>query len=567
MIKFYHKLLMILTTITVVSFLLLGFIVHNAIYTISVNHQENELTKQSQQILSLYNSQDESRIQLLANIYKANMMIIDGNDQTKFNSGNNYGIESQNEEILQQLQTDRSAYILNSKDGEYLYGFKSNNITILISGTYTIVYNLQLEFWKYLILICLFFIALIYFSVRYINRTYIQPINEVSYAASLLTEGNYKVRVPESSVKETKDLYVTINVLARRLDYLNKEQKIQRNRLVTTLENIPSAVLMIDKQGIIVLANQTYYEIFNQTENIEQHNYELLLPESIKSLVVKSFKSEQSKHEQIEIYVNSIHQKFFDASCVPILSRHRKQLEGMVIVLHDITKLKKLENLRRDFVANVSHELKTPITSMKGFTETLIDGAKDDPESLDMFLNIILKESNRIQSLVEDLLDLSKIEQTQKIIKEPMNLSEVAQSALSVMQPIAEEKSIQLIDAIEPDTTILAEENKISQVMVNLLSNAIHYSPEHRSVKLSVYTDQHAKVIEVADEGIGMKEEDKYRIFERFYRVDKARSRASGGTGLGLSITKHIVESYGGSIEVESELNVGSTFKVIFPEN
>ncbi|REH97234.1 two-component system histidine kinase PnpS [Staphylococcus felis] len=565
MLKFYHKLLIILTTITVVSFLLLGFIVHNAIYTISVEDQKNELTKQSQQILSLHYENNDARIQLLSDIYKANMLIIEGNRKYKFNSSDNYSIEKREREITNQLSTETSAYLLNGKKGEYLFGYKNNDVTILISGKYTMVYNLQLEFWKYLILVGMFIIALIYFSVRYINRTYIQPINEVSYAASLLTEGNYKVRVPESSVKETKDLYVTINVLARRLEALNRAQKIQRNRLVTTLENIPSAVLMINKNGKIVVANQTYYEIFNQSDNVENKNYQQFLNDTLKKLVVEGFRTEQAVHGQVELYVNNIHQKFFDTSCVPILSRTRKKLEGMVVVLHDITKLKKLENLRRDFVANVSHELKTPITSMKGFTETLIDGAKNDPESLDMFLGIILKESNRIQSLVEDLLDLSKIEQTSTLEKHQINLSQVAESSLSVIKPIADDKFITLKNAIQKNVLAMADENKISQVIVNLLSNAINYSSPHKTVTLRVYNVTNSQIIEVIDEGIGMREEDKYRIFERFYRVDKARSRDSGGTGLGLSITKHIVEGYGGHIEVESELNVGSTFRVILP--
>ncbi|REH77767.1 PAS domain-containing sensor histidine kinase [Staphylococcus felis] len=565
MLKFYHKLLIILTTITVVSFLLLGFIVHNAIYTISVEDQKNELTKQSQQILSLHYENNDARIQLLSDIYKANMLIIEGNRKYKFNSSDNYSIEKREREITNQLSTETSAYILNGKKGEYLFGYKNNDVTILISGKYTMVYNLQLEFWKYLILVGMFIIALIYFSVRYINRTYIQPINEVSYAASLLTEGNYKVRVPESSVKETKDLYVTINVLARRLEALNRAQKIQRNRLVTTLENIPSAVLMINKNGKIVVANQTYYEIFNQSDNVENKNYQQFLNDTLKKLVVEGFRTEQAVHGQVELYVNNIHQKFFDTSCVPILSRTRKKLEGMVVVLHDITKLKKLENLRRDFVANVSHELKTPITSMKGFTETLIDGAKNDSESLDMFLGIILKESNRIQSLVEDLLDLSKIEQTSTLEKHQINLSQVAESSLSVIKPIADDKFITLKNAVQKNVLAMADENKISQVIVNLLSNAINYSSPHKTVTLRVYNVTNSQIIEVIDEGIGMREEDKYRIFERFYRVDKARSRDSGGTGLGLSITKHIVEGYGGHIEVESELNVGSTFRVILP--
>lgn len=566
MIKFYHKLLIILTTITVVSFLILGFIVHNSIYTISVEHQKKELQKHAQQIISLHHNHNDRRIQSLAETYESNILILDKGKTYRVNTKQYFNIEKRKAELLRQLKSENPVYILDGKAGEYLFGIEKGNVTLLMSGEYDTVYALQMQFWKYLILMGIVFIALIFFTVRYINRTYIQPINEVSYAASLLTQGNYRVRVPESSVKETRELYVTINVLARRLERLNSEQKIQRNRLVTTLENIPSAVLMIDKHGNIVVANKTFYDIFNENTNVEQQNYEKLLHPTLKKLVVEGFRTEKPVYDQVELHLNQIHQKFFDTSCVPILTRTKKRLQGMVIVLHDITQLKKLENLRRDFVANVSHELKTPITSIKGFTETLLDGAKNDEASLDMFLNIMLKESNRIQSLVDDLLDLSKIEQNTELDKHSIRLSKVAHHALEMIQPLAQDKNIELIDEINDNVTAMADESKMSQVIVNLLSNAVNYSPSDKTITIRVYNKERCKVIEVIDQGIGIAKEETYRIFERFYRVDKARSRDSGGTGLGLSITKHIVEGYQGTIEVESELGKGSIFRVQLPE-
>ncbi|MEJ7540530.1 two-component system histidine kinase PnpS [Staphylococcus intermedius] len=566
MIKFYHKLLIILTTITVVSFLLLGFIVHNSIYTKTVEYEKKSLLKDAEQILAFYKEGNKRHIQELANHYQSNIKIIENNQTTTYKGDRNLSIAGRQDSLLRKLQLSDPVYQLDGKHGYYWFGHQQGDTTILMTGHFDMVYELQLQFWKYLILVGMIILALIFFTVRYINRTYIQPINEVSYAASLLTEGNFRVRLPESSVKELRELYVTINVLARRLEQLKSEQKIQRNRLVTTLENIPSAILMIDKNGKIVIANKTFYEIFNVSTNVENQNYEHYLHPTIKQLVVEGFRTEKAMYKQVEISINHIHQKFFDTSCVPILSRTKKSLQGMVIVLHDITQLKKLENLRSEFVANVSHELKTPITSMKGFTETLIDGAKNDEASLDMFLNIILKESNRIQTLVEDLLDLSKIEQNTTLEKHMIDLSDVAKSSFSVIQPLANEKSIQLIDQIEPNVIAMADENKISQVIVNLMSNAVNYSPENRTVTLAVYRENQHPIIEVIDQGIGISEEEKYRIFERFYRVDKARSRDSGGTGLGLSITKHIIEAYQGNIEVESELGKGSKFKVVLPE-
>ncbi|HDW7838624.1 TPA: sensor histidine kinase, partial [Staphylococcus aureus] len=215
---------------------------------------------------------------------------------------------------------------------------------------------------------------------------------------------------------------------------------------------------------------------------------------------------------------------------------------------------------------NVSHELKTPITSIKGFAETLIDGAKNDAESLDMFLNIILKESNRIESLVTDLLDLSHIEQHTELDTDYMNLSDLTRRIIDNMMTQANQKNISIHTDIEKDVIVKAQESKIAQVITNLLTNAINYSYEDGDINVRVYRDDFRVIFEVQDFGIGIKLEDQQRIFERFYRVDKARSRDSGGTGLGLSITKHIVEAHQGNIEVNSQVGKGSTFKVILKD-
>ncbi|MDN6671746.1 MAG: ATP-binding protein, partial [Staphylococcus equorum] len=269
---------------------------------------------------------------------------------------------------------------------------------------------------------------------------------------------------------------------------------------------------------------------------------------------------------QVELTIDQVHQKYFDTACVPILSKTKKNLYGMVIVMHDITNLKKLENLRREFVANVSHELKTPITSIKGFAETLLDGAKNDEQALDDFLQIISKESNRIETLVFDLLDLSHVEQQSEIETEYISLSDIAELTIKNMQTIAESKDITILNEVTPDIVIDANKDKVSQVVINLLSNAISYSKESDEVIVRVYKEGNKRILEVEDFGMGISEEDQKHIFERFYRVDKARSRDSGGTGLGLSITKHIMEAHNGRINVISSPNEGSTFRITFFE-
>ncbi|MFW3619817.1 two-component system histidine kinase PnpS [Staphylococcus caprae] len=562
MLKFHHRLLLLISTITIISFIGLGAIIHNTIYQTLTSNQTSELRNEAHNYVNLLNHNKGQEIDNLAD-NQQNVVVIKNADDNHviFSSGDKSKID-------QRIDNEANPSDLISKKTKIgmRYTFKESigNKTVYISGINDEIINLQREMWKYLSIIGVIVLFTVYLASRSINRTYIRPINEVTYATSLLADGYYHVLVPESNVKETRALFVTTNELARRLQKLNNRQKIQSNRLKTTLENIPSSVLMIDKHGEIVVANHAYYEVFSPEQIVENKSYIGFLDDSIEKLIIESFRTEKVIYDQIEVDINNVHTKYFDVSCVPILSKSKKKLQGMVVVLHDITNLQKLENLRREFVANVSHELKTPITSIKGFAETLIEGAKNDEQSLEMFLNIILKESNRIESLVMDLLDLSHIEQQNEIETSYMNLSELAYNTIDNLQTQATNKNIEIKSEIEKDVIIEAHENKVAQVITNLLSNAINYSLEDSKVIVRVYREGKKVNLEIQDFGIGISAKDQKHIFERFYRVDKARSRDSGGTGLGLSITKHIVEAHNGRISVSSKPGEGSTFKVTF---
>ncbi|OHO70446.1 histidine kinase [Staphylococcus sp. HMSC036D05] len=562
MLKFHHRLLLLISTITIISFIGLGAIIHNTIYQTLTSNQTSELRNEAHNYVNLLNHNKGQEIDNLAD-NQQNVVVIKNADDNHviFSSGDKSKIDQRidNEANPSDLITKKTKIGM-----RYTFKESIGNKTVYISGINDEIINLQREMWKYLSIIGVIVLFTVYLASRSINRTYIRPINEVTYATSLLADGYYHVRVPESNVKETRALFVTTNELARRLQKLNNRQKIQSNRLKTTLENIPSSVLMIDKHGEIVVANHAYYEVFSPEQIVENKSYIGFLDDSIEKLIIESFRTEKVIYDQIEVDINNVHTKYFDVSCVPILSKSKKKLQGMVVVLHDITNLQKLENLRREFVANVSHELKTPITSIKGFAETLIEGAKNDEQSLEMFLNIILKESNRIESLVMDLLDLSHIEQQNEIETSYMNLSELAYNTIDNLQTQATNKNIEIRSEIEKDVIIEAHENKVAQVITNLLSNAINYSLEDSKVIVRVYREGKKVNLEIQDFGIGISAKDQKHIFERFYRVDKARSRDSGGTGLGLSITKHIVEAHNGRISVSSKPREGSTFKVTF---
>jgi len=562
MLKFHQRLLFLLCTIVIVSFIALGAIITHVIYNTVISNQEGDLEHQAQHLVSLYNQDKTNEIKDIAKSEKFTLFITKDNDKIfSTNEGTHINKDINNE-------ANPSKLIYDKVGDNHRYTFKTSlkDKDIIISSIDNEIFELQVGIWKYVGLIGLFVLIIIFFVVRSINRTYIRPINEVTYATNLLAEGYYHVRVPESNVKETRELFVTTNELARRLQRLNHKQKLQSNRLKTTIENIPSSILMIDKYGDIVVANRSYYDVFNPEDAVEHKNYIDFIDPEIQPLIAAAFKVEKSTYDQIKLTIDQVHQKYFDTACIPILSKNKKNLYGMVVVLHDITNLKKLENLRREFVANVSHELKTPITSIKGFAETLLDGAKDDAQTLNDFLEIISKESNRIETLVYDLLDLSHVEQQTQLETEPTSLSEIAETTIKNMQNIAENKNITIVNEINRDIIIEANKDKVSQVALNLLSNAISYSKVSEEVIVRVFKEGNKRILEVQDFGIGISEQDQKHIFERFYRVDKARSRDSGGTVLGLSITKHIMEAHHGRINVFSELEKGSTFRVTFFE-
>jgi two-component system phosphate regulon sensor histidine kinase PhoR len=241
---------------------------------------------------------------------------------------------------------------------------------------------------------------------------------------------------------------------------------------------------------------------------------------------------------------------------------------GILIVLNDITRLKKLETIRRDFVANVSHELRTPLTSIKGFVETLREGAKDNPDELDRFLEIISNQVNRLNSIISDLLSLSKIEehvQQKRIVLETTVLTPVIKEALEVCERAAREKNIVL--DLDQRENITANINilLLEQALINLVQNAVKYSPENTKVTITARKERQTVFISVTDQGFGINKEHFPRLFERFYRIDKARSRKQGGTGLGLAIVKHIMEAHLGTVRVASEPGKGSTFTLAFP--
>jgi two-component system, OmpR family, phosphate regulon sensor histidine kinase PhoR len=274
--------------------------------------------------------------------------------------------------------------------------------------------------------------------------------------------------------------------------------------------------------------------------------------------------TEQSRETQLNLQVNGVSSSV-NVYGAPVIGNYGNWL-GIVVVIHDITELVRLEKIRKDFVANVSHELRTPVTSIKGFAETLLDGAMNDQTVMKEFLEIIQKESNRLKLLIDELLVLSDVEREGFTLQySEVGLRKMIYEAIQVVSGRIEEKDMLVSFDMPNEIVIDGDEGRLIQVMVNLLSNAIIYSMKDTTITIEVKEVEEDVLIVVKDEGIGIKEAELERLFERFYRVDRARSRDSGGTGLGLAIVKHLIEVHGGTIQVDSEPNVGTSFSIRIP--
>ncbi|MFD1362232.1 two-component system histidine kinase PnpS [Lentibacillus salinarum] len=422
---------------------------------------------------------------------------------------------------------------------------------------------------EYIILISILVVeyVILLIILLHVYDKYMKPIRKTSQTVDELVKGNYRARVHHSAGGSIGELNNKLNVLARNLSEFQIQEKVQEEQLSTLIDNTQSGLVLVDEKGYIHLVNRKFLTMFGGNAHDYQGflYYDVLANETIHETVQDTFLYEKNMTYSFTQIIG-VEKKYIEIVGAPIFNE-RNILKGAVLLMYDITHLKKLELMRKDFVANVSHELKTPITSITGFAETLKNGAKNDPASLDRFLTIIYDESTRMQGLIEDLLTLSKLEKDEfEITRTVVDMTQLVQEILPVVDQRAEQKGITLTTHVDDSITIQADAERIKQVMINLLTNAISYTLKDGDVNLSITDEGDTVHIQVSDNGIGIPEKAVPRIFERFYRVDKARSRNTGGTGLGLAIVKHIIEVHDGCINVESEPEKGSVFHVYLPK-
>lgn len=402
---------------------------------------------------------------------------------------------------------------------------------ILVKSTIDPLRDVHQKTWGLLIIGFVIACLVVVFLGMKITGQYIILIESVTKVAIELAKGNYKARAYESHSDETGMLSKAINILARNLQEMTLEQEMQQDRLHTLIENMGSGMILIDSRGYINLVNRSYKETFHVTdeEYLDRLYYESFHHTEIIELVEEIFMTEVKVRKQMLLPLG-IERKHFEVYGAPIIGTNH-EWKGIVLVFHDITELKKLEQMRKDFLANVSHELKTPITSIKGFSETLLDGAMDNKKFCEHFLHIILKESERMQGLIEDLLDLSKIEQQGfKLNMGTVDMKGLLEDIHMVLDNKAGEKEISLQVNVLKRASVIGDPSRLKQIFINLINNAIVYTPAGGVVSVELAEDKYNAYIKVSDTGIGISKEEIPRIFERFYRVDKARSRNTGGT-------------------------------------
>lgn len=396
----------------------------------------------------------------------------------------------------------------------------------------------------------------------FLSRTLTRPLNELAGLATQISQGDFSRRLLPSSRDELGLLTNAINEMAASLKRQFTQLEEEKNQLKTILDGMIEGVLVTNLRGELVLVNPALREMLPLGGPVEGKTIlECLRNKPLHESIEKVLRMGHSDEQEIIVHLGSEERNVIVHSA-PL----SPGVSGCVSVFYDVTSIRKLENVRKEFVANVSHELKTPLTSILGYAETLRQGAMQDKEQAPRFLEKIEGNALQLKSLVEDILKLSEIESGRFALQLfPVSLGTIIQEVWTHFDPLAQAKKIKLIVEIPPATTILADANALRQIVNNLVDNAIKYSSEGSVVTVASKAYENFCRVQISDNGMGISGRDLPHVFERFYRANKARSRQLGGTGLGLAIVKHLVQAHGGEVGVESELGHGARFFFTVP--
>ncbi|MGA2064656.1 MAG: ATP-binding protein [Thermoguttaceae bacterium] len=394
------------------------------------------------------------------------------------------------------------------------------------------------------------------------------PLDDLRQGAERFARGELQHRLSGSETEEIDRLAAAMNRMAEQLDERMRTILRRQNEQEAMLSSMEEGVLAVDNEGTVLSANDACARLLEARGAALRGRplYEVLRKPPLVRFVETALASPSPVDEDLRSY--GPEERWLSAHGTPLCDARGRKI-GALVVFHDITRLRHLENVRRDFVANVSHELRTPITSIKGFVETLLDEGLGDPTAALRFLGIVLRQVNRLDAIIQDLLLLSRIErgaEDQVIERGSESLGEVLHSAAEMCQRKADDKAVRLVVECPDDLLGRINGPLVEQAVTNLVDNAVKYSDSGSAVRIEGDRQDGSLIIRVRDTGCGIAAQHQPRLFERFYRVDKARSRELGGTGLGLAIVKHIVAAHQGSVEVRSAVGQGSTFTVRLPD-
>ena len=392
-----------------------------------------------------------------------------------------------------------------------------------------------------------------------------RPVVRLIEEARELTTAQLGQTIGHGFDDEISELGRLLNELSSALADRMAQLEQNHHELLTVLEGMDEGVIAVDKNERIRFANEAVCEMFALDLERDQGRpiWEVIRNQMVEAIINQAKKTNAHFRGEIELLGPPTRYLALNASAIPT---EEDDDFGVIIVMHDITEVRRLENLRRDFVANVSHELKTPLASIQAYAETLIDGAIEDQNNNRTFLGRIVEQSERLNMLIQDLLSIARVESnTQANEYTVINIAEVLDSCIKYHQPRAGKKEIALEVLTPSEVMVFGETEGFRQILDNLIDNAIKYTPERGRVKIDIKTQDQQVFLRVHDSGIGISKDHQQRIFERFYRVDKARSRELGGTGLGLSIVKHLVNAFGGTVDVTSNPDEGTAFLVTLP--
>lgn len=392
----------------------------------------------------------------------------------------------------------------------------------------------------------------------------VRPLRRVISVVGRMAEGDLSQRAHVETGDEVGELARNVNAMAEQLSKMLEDLAVSESTMRTVVSGMTDGIILTDPGGTVVLFNQAAERALGirADQALGRTVLDATLHMQLSDMVKRALDEREASTAEITLLYPQ--RRVLSAFVSPVETD--RGIIGSVVVFHDLTEARRVEQMRREFIANASHELKTPLSSIRLMAESLLAGAKDDPEVEDQFLNVIASETDRLVAIVEDMLQLSAIEARETALRrEEVFLSVPLQKVLETILPRLEAKSQKLTVDVPDGARFVGDAEAVERVLANLLDNAVKYTPDGGSISVSAEMEGGRLVIRVADTGIGIPEEHQSRIFERFYRVDKARSRALGGTGLGLSIVKHLVEAMGGSVSVESAPGRGSTFTVVLP--